>query len=352
MSRYSRRRCALLLGTAGLSLSVLFAGDADAQNRPASPTRRAPASPSTGSRDAVSSPNSKPAAPSVQAPRPKSDIMDLLDRGDDASGSERAVPGVVTCVAGCDGAPGKIVYAALVVRPAEVQPIQKAALIALPDVPAETVPTAGILCVAGCFNEPDWKRYSVPWQPAVVVASLNPPTAGVRSTAPPASRSGAKAKHARVTSKAHSPVAVRTAALGSLHAAPPARTARHAARAQLKYANFKRPNPKAKRRAMVRKMQQPLIVAPSNAYPPRPLHVVRSAEAVAAPSRKPQAPTDGFVTKVSLAKPEEHRHATPTAQEVARRAARDPDLRSTIAAASDDWLNKAKRDAAPAIRVQ
>lgn len=362
MFTFSVRQHAGLCGAAGLAAMLLaLACEANAQTRPATsggsrhPTSNTSGSgPSSRNSDGVQTPPDTSGRRSVPHHRPKTDVMDLRDRSDGAAGGIEAtlgsvVPGVVTCEAGCDGPPGKVVYAALAVERPQVQPIQKASLVTAPDLPGSVEVAAEITCIAGCFNEPAWKRYGTRAPATVVLASLGVPELAPAAVPPPAPRAAAKVKRATAAIKSRRPV--RTAVLASTPAAPEARIAPPASRLHVKRVHAKRFVVKSRHRAIVRKMR-PNIINPSIQYPPRPLPVVRSANSTAAPRHKPTAPVGGFVTRVSFARPDEATLSAQSAIEVARHVARNPNLRSGLAVASDDWLNKARRETVPSIRVQ
>lgn len=367
MFKISGRQRAVFLGTAGLSvLAAMVASSAEAQTRPATSRpgstsgsqRDGGASNSEGTRSG--SPSQAPARRSAPAPKPRTDIIDLRDRHDGEDGSlvaagGKVIPGVVTCEAGCDGPPGKVVFAAVTTAPAMLDPIQRVSLNAAPDVnPAPQATTADLACVAGCFNEPAWKPYGA--KPAVVVASLTTAPMPVAVAAPvplPARHVAAKAKP--VSTAVKTPAApVRTAALVAAPAEKPdVRVVTPAKRAHVKRHAAKRHAIKSKHRAIVRKSRPSIIVNPAVKYPPRPLPVaVRMVEAKSSPVRKPKQPIGPFTTKVTYAKPQEQQADAMTVVAIARRATRDPAFRHSLVTVSSDWLNRAKRDAAPQTHVQ
>ncbi len=366
MFRISGRQRAVLLGTAGLSvLAVVAVSSAEAQTRPA--TSR-PGSTSGSQRDGGTSNTGEtgsgstsqtPARRSAPAPKPRIDIIDLRDRHDGDDGTPVAsggnvVPGIVTCEAGCDGPPGKVVFAAVMTTPPMLDPIQRVALNAAPDVSPAPEATANLACVAGCFNEPAWKPYGK--KPAVIVASLTtaPMPASVATHAPlPSRHVMAKSKPVSTALKKPAPP-VRTAALVTAPAdKPEVRIVTPAKRAHVKRHIVKRHAIKSKHRAIVRKSRPSIIVNPSVKYPPRPLPLgVRMVEVKSSPVRKPQQPIGPFTTKVTFPKPQEQQADAMTVVAIARRATRDPAFRHSLVTVSTDWLNRAKRDAAPQTRVQ
>lgn len=352
---------AVLHGAAGLLAVLAFAtSDAGAQIRPAARGNRPPASTTGDGAADRGGTQIKPPSPSSSQRntphRPQSDILDLRDRFESkfdnlATGGGSIVPGVVTCEAGCDGAPGKVVYAAIAPPPAPIDSIVKASLNNPPDVQNSSSMTA--VCVAGCFNEPAWQRYGR--KPAVTVAALSAPTALTVAAAtvadtPSASRRIAGTERAAVAHRSRP--AVRTAALGSRHRSPEVRLDAPVPRQHAKRTNAKRFVLKAKHRAIARKRAPKIIVNPSVVFPPRPLPVVvRAAEARQAPAKRPKGPISAFTTTVTFAKPQEPPVDTVSSVAIARRAMRDHAFRQKLATDSTDWLNKAKRDAAPSIRI-
>lgn len=357
--RFPIRSGVVLTGAAAFS-SLLLIAAAEAQNRP--PAHRPPPS-STGSNTgsgAGGEPATHETQRSMRPRRPSVDVIDLVDRLEERSdrslGSSAAItPGVVTCEAGCDGAPGKVVYAAATIPPRDMpSPMQQVSL-ADPTINPAPKPFEAT-CLAGCFDEPAWKhpRNRMGQTPSVVMASLTEPQtpAGAAShhALSPQRRTALKTalrpapKIAKLAKNPTHPVVHLAAALPPRVASLPLETQKK--RPAKRFMSVK------KSRTVVRKTRHK-IIRPAIKYPPRPLPVtVRVVTAAQTPAHRPGAPIGAFVTTVAYAEPRRTALETPSVADLARRALRDGALRHSLANVSDDWLNKSKRGAAPAIRIQ
>lgn len=343
------RSLAILAGAAGVS-SVLMVAVAEAQSRPPGVPVSRPPSSQTGTGSGTSVPAEAQRA--TRPRRPTVDIIDLMDRieerADPSMTSDRApAPGVVTCEAGCDGAPGKVVYAALATPPREApSPLQQASLV---DASIDAAPKPfEATCLAGCFDEPAWKHPrggTTARPPSVVVASLTQP----RTT--PAAAPASLIQQPRQTARPVKSIKKASTPVVRLAAAHPPRLVSVQPEI-VKKRPAKRFVAAKKSRTAMRKARHK-IIRPAIQYPPRPLPaIVRVAAATSAPAPRPGAPIGPFVTSVAYAEPRKAAIETPSVAELARRALRDRALRQSLASMSSDWLNKARREAAPASRIQ